>query len=327
MTAERYEIEHRSQRRPIRVGISACLLGHHVRFDGSHKRNAFLTESFGDFVEWVPVCPEVECGLGTPREAMRLVRSGGIRLVTTKSGIDLTVRMQQFAQSRLANLAGEELSGYVLKKDSPTCGLERVKVYGRGSVPTRNGHGLFAAALVAAFPNLPVEEEGRLADPRLRDNFVERVFAYWRLRGLFARRWTIGDLVRFHTAHKLMLLAHSPNAYRELGRLVAGASGKQRGELKRSYETVFMRALAQPATTSLHTNVLQHVAGHFKELLDSPSKHELGEVIDDYRRGLVPLNVPLTLVRHYVRRFAVSYLSEQLYLQPHPKELMLRNSV
>ena len=220
-----------------------------VRFDGSHKRNAFWTEAFGGFVEWVPVCPEVECGLGTPRESMRLVRGGGIRLVTTKTGIDLTLRMQQFAQSRVANLAAEDLSGYVLKKDSPTCGLERVKVYGRGGVPTRNGQGLFAGALVAALPNLPVEEEGRLADPRLRDNFVERVFAYWRLRGLFARRWAIGDLVRFHTAHKLTLLAHSPNAYRELGRLVANASGKQRRELERSYETVFMRALAQPATT------------------------------------------------------------------------------
>lgn len=327
MTAARFEIDHESRRRRIRVGVSACLLGQQVRFDGSHKRNAFLTEAFGGFVEWVPVCPEVECGLGTPREAMRLVRSGGIRLVTTKTGIDLTSRMQQFAQSRVDNLAGEDLSGYVFKKDSPTCGLERVKVYGRGGVPTRNGQGLFAAAVVAAFPELPVEEEGRLADPRLRDNFVERVFAYWRLRGLFATRWAIGDLVHFHTAHKLTLLAHSPNAYRDLGRLVAHASGKHRSELERSYGAAFMRALGRPATTSRHTNVLQHVAGYFKELLDSPSKRELGEVIDDYRRGLVPLIVPLTLVRHYVRRFAVSYLSGQLYLQPHPKELMLRNYV
>ena len=328
MTAAPSDVADDSSPRPIRIGISACLLGQQVRFDGGHKRDAFLTETFARFVEWVPVCPEVECGFGTPREAMRLVRvEHGVRLLTIKTGIDLTTPMERFSRSRVSALAREDLSGYVLKKDSPSCGLHRVKVYDRHGTPARDGRGLFAAALVEAFPHLPVEEEGRLADPRLRDNFVERVFAYWRLRGLFAARWTVGDLVRFHTAHKLLLLAHAPEAYRQLGRLVAGARGVSRRDLERRYEDGFMRVLAQLATARRHTNVLQHMAGYFKDRLDAASKRELAEVIADYRRGLVPLVVPLTLLRHHVRMLDVTYLAGQMYLQPHPKELMLRNHV
>ena len=328
MTAAPSDVADDSSPRPIRIGISACLLGQQVRFDGGHKRDAFLTETFARFVEWVPVCPEVECGFGTPREAMRLVRvEHGVRLLTIKTGIDLTTPMERFSRSRVSALAREDLSGYVLKKDSPSCGLHRVKVYDRHGTPARDGRGLFAAALVEAFPHLPVEEEGRLADPRLRDNFVERVFAYWRLRGLFAARWTVGDLVRFHTAHKLLLLAHAPEAYRQLGRLVAGARGVSRRDLERRYEDGFMRVLAQLATARRHTNVLQHMAGYFKDRLDAASKRELAEAIADYRRGLVPLVVPLTLLRHHVRMLDVTYLAGQMYLQPHPKELMLRNHV
>jgi uncharacterized protein YbgA (DUF1722 family)/uncharacterized protein YbbK (DUF523 family) len=314
-------------RRPIRIGISACLLGQQVRFDGGHKR-AFLTGTFGRFVEWVPVCPEVESGLGTPREGMRLLRAErGARLVTIKTARDLTASMERFARPRAAALAADDLSGYVLKKDSPSCGLERVKVYERRGAPTRDGRGLFAAALVEACPHLPVEEEGRLSDPGLRENFVERVFAYWRLRGLFDGQWTLGDLVHFHTAHKLMVLAHAPEAYRLLGGLVAGARGMPCRELERLYITSFMQALAQPATVRRHTNVLQHMAGYFKDRLDAASKRELGQVINDYQRGLVPLIVPVTLVRHLVRIHDVRYLAGQLYLEPHPKELMLRNHV
>jgi len=317
-----------SRRRPIRIGISTCLLGEPVRFDGGHKRDAFLTETFGRFVEWVPVCPEVECGFGTPREAMRLVRAGpGVRLLTVKTSIDLTEAMERYSRSRVAALADEDLSGYVLKKDSPSCGLERVKVYDRHGTPARGGRGLFAAALVEAFPHLPVEEEGRLADPRLRDNFIERVFAYWRLRGLFASRWTVGDLVRFHTAHKLLVLAHAPERYRRLGRLVAGARGMARRNLEQRYVAGLMDALAELATARRHTNVLQHMAGYFKDRLDAASKRELAGTIDDYRRGLVPLVVPLTLIRHHARTLDVAYLAGQTYLEPHPKELMLRNHV
>ena len=312
---------------PIRIGVSTCLLGEHVRFDGGHKRDPFLVETFGRYVEWVPVCPEVEAGLGVPRESMHLRRIGDqVCLVTTKTGIDYTNTMRRYAARRVAGLAAHDLCGYVLKKNSPSCGMERVKIYGR-SGPVASGRGLFAEALLQAFPHLPVEEEGRLSDPRLRENFVERVFAYRRLRSGFGGRWTIGSLVAFHTAHKLQLMAHSPRLYAELGRLVAGAKGLARPALRASYEAQFMSALEVMATPKRHVNVLQHILGYFTDQLDSAARQELVEIIDDYGRGVVPLVVPLTLVRHHVRHFGVSYLQAQTYLEPHPKELMLRNHV
>jgi uncharacterized protein YbgA (DUF1722 family)/uncharacterized protein YbbK (DUF523 family) len=314
--------------RPIRIGISACLLGEKVRFDGGHKQDPFLTGTFGRFVEWVPVCPEVEAGLGTPRESMRLVRTqDGVRLLTVKTARDLTATLDDYAKRRVEDLVAEELCGYVLKKDSPSCGLERVKVYGSHSVPTKSGRGRFAAALLERFPELPLEEEGRLSDPRLRENFVERVFAYWRLREVFRGRWSVGDLVRFHTAHKLILMAHSPEAYRQLGRLVARARAVPHDELEGRYTRTFMAALTVIATRRKHTNVLQHMAGYFKDHLDRDSKTELVAAIEEYRCELVPLIVPITLLRHYVRAHGVAYLAGQMYLEPHPKELMLRNHV
>jgi uncharacterized protein YbgA (DUF1722 family)/uncharacterized protein YbbK (DUF523 family) len=314
---------------PIRIGISTCLLGQNVRYDGGHKRDAFLVETFGRFVEWVPVCPEVETGLGTPRESMRLVKDDGdVRLVTTKTRVDHTDSMRRFAARRVAVLGRLDLCGYVLKKDSPSCGMERVKIYGaEGGMPAKSGRGLYAQALLDAYPLLPVEEEGRLNDPVLRESFVERVFAYRRLRSLFGGRWTLGTLVAFHAAHKLQLLAHSPAAYQALGRLVAGAKHVERRELRARYEEGFMRGLAVRATPARQVNVLQHVVGYFKRDLDDASRHELLSLIDDYRSGIVPLVVPLTLVRHHVRRFDVAYLIGQTYLDPHPKELMLRNHV
>ncbi len=313
---------------PIRIGVSSCLLGQKVRFDGGHKRDAFLVDTFGAFVEWVPVCPEVELGLGIPREALRLVRKGDeVRMVNQKSGRDISTEMRQWARSRVDALAGEHLAGYVLKKDSPSCGMERVKVYGESGMADKTGRGFFAEALMDRFPRLPVEEEGRLSDPRLRDNFIERVFAYVRLRALFAARWTVGGLVRFHTAHKMALLAHSTDGYAELGRLVARAKSLDRGVLETRYRELFMDALAKMATARRHTNVLLHMAGHFKDLLDADEKQELLASIEDYHVGLVPLVVPLTLVKHHVRRHKVEYLAGQVYLDPHPKELMLRNHV
>ena len=312
----------------IRIGISSCLLGQAVRFDGGHKRDTFLAETFGGFVEWVSVCPEVECGLGTPRESMRLVHvKDDIRLLTGKTAVDLTDQMSRYSQRRVGELASEDLCGYVLKKDSPSCGLERVKIYGANNIPVKSGRGIFAARLVERFPSLPVEEEGRLSDPRLRENFVERVFAYWRLRVLFSSKWNIGALVRFHTAHKLILMAHSPDQYRRLGRFVARAKGISATELARRYTEAFMAALTVLATPRRHTNVLQHMVGYFKDRLDRESKAELLSAIEDYRSALVPLIVPITLVRHHVRVHDVSYLAGQLYLEPHPKELMLRNHV
>lgn len=313
---------------PIRIGISTCLLGAEVRYDGGHKRDAFLVDIFGRYVEWVSVCPEVEMGMGVPREALRLLRQGDdVRLVTTRTGIDHTVAMRRYAAARVASLAGHDLCGYVLKKSSPSCGLERVKVYHANGQPAGTGRGLFAAALVHAYPQLPIEEEGRLCDPRLRENFVERVFAYRRLRALFAGRWSLGNLVAFHTAHKLQLLAHARRGYDALGQLVAHAKTLPRPELRSRYQTAFMGALAVMSTPARHANVLQHMLGYFSDQLDAGARREIVELIDDYRRGFVPLVVPLTLVRHHVRRCAVAYLQGQTYLDPHPKELMLRNHV
>jgi uncharacterized protein YbgA (DUF1722 family)/uncharacterized protein YbbK (DUF523 family) len=312
----------------IRIGISACLLGQEVRFDGGHKRDRFLTDTFGPFVEWVPVCPEVEAGFGTPREAMRLVGGEGrLRLVTVKTGIDLTDRLESYARRRAEQLGKERLCGYVLKKDSPSCGNQRVKVYNAHSVPERTGRGLFATALHARLPFLPAEEEGRLSDPRIRDNFVERVFAYRRLQELFSGRWSVGALVAFHTTHKLTLMAHSVQAYQTLGRLVARAKSLPKPEAEAKYTDGFMTAMEVIATPRRHTNVLQHMAGYFKTVLDAASRAELQATIEDYRLGLVPLVVPITLIRHYVRHHEVTYLAGQVYLEPHPKELMLRNHV
>jgi len=312
----------------IRIGISACLLGEEVRFDGGHKRDHFLTTILAPHVQFVPVCPEVEMGLGTPRETLRLVRtSSDLRMITTRTGIDHTDGMRAWAAGRLGELASADLCGYVLKKDSPSCGMERVKAYGGSGAPVRDGRGIFAAALMERYPSLPVEEEGRLSDPKLRENFIERVFAYRRLKDLFGPRWTTASVVRFHTAHKMSLLAHSTTRYNELGRLVAKAGSMPRAELRAEYEREFMQALTVPATRSRHTNVLQHMAGHLKKLLDVPSRAELASCIEEYRKGLVPLIVPVTLIRHYVRVHSVDYLAGQVYLDPHPRELMLRNHV
>jgi uncharacterized protein YbgA (DUF1722 family)/uncharacterized protein YbbK (DUF523 family) len=313
---------------PIRIGISACRLGQEVRFDGGHKRSDFLVDIFGPFVEFVPVCPEVEIGLGVPRETLRLVRDGDeVRLLGNKSGADQTDAMLRYSDRRTAALANDDLSGYVLKKDSPSCGMERGRIYAASGIPARDGRGLYADALMRRFPNLPIEDEGRLNDARLRDNFIERVFAYRRLRTFFAGRWTTGALVALHTAHKLQLLAHAPRANAELGRMIANASSVGRGELRDRYETEFMGALKKIATPARQVNVLQHMAGYFRDRLDPESRRELAAVIEDYRAGLVPLIVPITLVRHHVRTLDIGYLKGQVYLEPHPKELMLRNHV
>jgi uncharacterized protein YbgA (DUF1722 family)/uncharacterized protein YbbK (DUF523 family) len=312
----------------VRIGISACLLGAQVRWDGGHKRDHFLVETLGKHVEWVPVCPEVESGLPTPRNTLRLERAGGrLRMLMPKTGYDHTDAMRAYAAKRVAELAREDLCGYVLKKDSPSCGMGRVKVYGPRGGASRTGRGLFADALVQTCPWLPVEEEDRLSDPYLRHNFVERVFACRRLRDLFASRWRVVDLVRFHTAHKLVLLSHSTTASARLGRLVAGAAGLARNELRARYQEEFMQALAHIATPRKHANVLHHMVGHLRGRLDDSSRRQLLSVIEDYRQGLVPLGVPVTLVAQYVRGCGVEYLAGQIYLAPYPKELMLRNLV
>jgi uncharacterized protein YbgA (DUF1722 family)/uncharacterized protein YbbK (DUF523 family) len=276
----------------------------------------------------VKVCPEVEIGMGTPRESIRLTdEDGRIRLRTVKTGVDHTDAMTAYAARRTEALASADLCGYVLKKDSPSCGMTRVKVYGVKAPPSRTGVGVFAAALLARFPHLPIEEEAGLTDLRLRENFIERVFAYRRLRDLFESRWTAGDLVRFHTAHKLVLLAHSTQAYSRLRRLVAGARPIDRDAIRARYSAGFMAALAVLATPRRHAHVLQHTAGYFRDTLDRASRAELRTTIGEYRKGLLPLIAPVTLLGHHVRQHGLQELADQVYLAPHPEELMLRGVV
>lgn len=312
----------------IRVGVSSCLLGQEVRFDGGHKRDRFLTDQLGDFVEWVPVCPEVEVGMGTPRPSVRLERRGDeVRLLEPRSGHDHTEAMRAWAVQRSAQLERFDLCGYVLKKDSPSCGMERVRIHNAKGMPEKVGRGLFASVLIETHPLLPVEEEGRLHDPRLRENFVERIFASRRLRTLFAGDWTRNDAIVFHTRHKLQLLAHSEEGYRALGRLVAAISELPREAFQRRYERDFMDVLGLRATARRTANVLQHMAGFVRRHLDRDSRAELAAMIDDYRTGLVPLSVPLALLGHHVRKHGVRYLQDQAFLDPYPRELMLRNQV
>ena len=312
---------------PIAVGVSSCLLGEPVRYDGGHKHDHYITDTLGRFFRFVPVCPEVECGLPVPREAMRLEGDPAApRLIAPRSGRDLTERMQAWCREKVAALESEELCGFIFKKNSPSSGLFRVKVY-QGGRPARSGRGLFAAAVTERFPLLPVEEEGRLYDMDLRENFIERVFAYRRLKDLLSGARGAGDLVTFHTGHKLQLMAHSPQLYREMGRLVAGAKELARSELYDRYAELFMRALSCPATARKNTDVLMHILGYFKKELSGEEKEELLGIIRQYHDRFVPLVVPLTLIRHYVNKYGQEYLLGQHYLEPHPQELMLRNHV
>lgn len=312
----------------IRVGISTCLLGENVRFDGGHKHDPFLTQTLGKYFEWTPVCPEVEVGLGVPRETLRLVGTPETpRMVTTRSGRDHTAAMQDFATKRLDQLASQEIHGYILKKDSPSCGMARVRVYNDHGMAARTGRGIFAAALLDRFPELPVEEEGRLQDMTLRENFIERVFAHHRWSGFVESSPHARDLVDFHARQKLSLMAHSAEHYRQLGRLVAQAGRQPMRETMAAYGVLLMQCLAVRATARKHSNVLLHLMGYLKKQLDAADKAELIAQIDAYRAGLVPLIVPLTLLAHHLRRHPVPWVNGQTYLNPYPAELMLRNHV
>jgi uncharacterized protein YbgA (DUF1722 family)/uncharacterized protein YbbK (DUF523 family) len=309
----------------MRVGVSACLLGQKVRYDGGHKRDDFVADTLSRFVTFVPVCPEVEVGMGTPREPIRLERgSGGLRLRGVRSGIDHTESMRRFADARTAALEREDLAGYLFKKDSPSCGMERVKVFGRGGAPSRDGRGLFAARFMERFPLLPAEEEGRLNDPALRRSFVVRLYGGRRVRDLFCGRWSRASVVDFHSAEKLLLLAHEPEAYRDLGRWVARIKDVPRREFAAGYSVRFMAGLSRPATRGRHVNVLQHAAGYFKDAADG-DRSELREAIDDYRRGVASLETPMTLLRHHVRRSELPWLRVQTYFDPAPRELLAEN--
>jgi uncharacterized protein YbgA (DUF1722 family)/uncharacterized protein YbbK (DUF523 family) len=316
-----------SQAKP-KLGISACLLGHQVRFDGGHKRDDFLTDVVGKCVDWVPVCPELEVGMGIPRDAVRLVGSPTTpKMISRKSGRDWTFAMNRFATTRARELAKLDLSGYVFKKDSPSCGLERVRVYDSNNMAVRRGRGLFAAGVAERLPLMPIEEQGRLNDLSLRENFIERVFAYRRWQDATAAPKSIRALLDFHTRHKFLLLAHSDRHYRRLGKIVAAAKQTPLNHVYDEYGLIFMNGLAIHSTTKKHANVLDHMMGYFTKELSTDERKELVELIRDFRHQLVPLVAPITLIRHYVTKHAVHYLLDQVYLDPNPKELMLRNHV
>jgi uncharacterized protein YbgA (DUF1722 family)/uncharacterized protein YbbK (DUF523 family) len=310
----------------IRLGISACLLGQNVRYDGGHKLDRYLTDTLGQYVEYVPVCPEVECGLGIPREAMRLVGDPeSPRLVTVRTQRDFTGRMLTWAKRRVREIEKEGLCGFIFKSGSPSSGMERVKVYNEKGMPEKSGKGLFARAFMEHFPLIPVEDEGRLHDPKLRESFIESIFTLKRWREAILEKKSLGNLVVFHTQHKLLALSHSEKHYRAMGKLVAEGKKRPVNEFYAKYETLLLEALKLKTTVKKNTNVLQHMMGYFKEKLSKDEKQELLEILDEYRKGYIPLVVPITLINHYVRKYRQDYLRQQVYLNPHPIALQLRN--
>ena len=311
----------------IKLGVSACLLGEYVRYDGGHAHDRFLTDTLGQFVEYVPVCPEVECGMPVPREAVRLVGSpDSPRLMTVKTGIDHTERMRSWAEKRLESLEADDLCGFIFKSKSPSSGMKRVKVYTDAGV-TKTGVGIWARMFMEHFPLLPVEDEGRLHDPGIRENFIERIFVFMRWRELIGQGATPGRLIDFHTRHKLLVMAHSPQAYRALGKLIAEVKTYDTARFISEYITLLTAALKLAATAKKNVNVLNHLMGYFRKQLSTDEKQELIECIESYYRRFVPLIVPVTLINHYVRKYGQTYLANQYYLNPHPIELALRNHV
>jgi len=311
---------------PIKIGISSCLLGKKVRYDGGHSHDRFLTQTLGLFAEYVSVCPEVECGMPTPREAVRLVGTNkNPRLITQKTRVDKTEQMQNWIKGRLKELAKEDLCGFIFKSKSPSSGLYRIRVYGDDGIVRKNGAGLFAKAFTEAFPRIPVEEAGRLHDPKLRENFIESIFSLQRWRRLIEQNKSLGGLVEFHTHNKLLILSHNQDIYRKMGRLVAQGKNFDLNQLFDRYEELLLKALKLNTTLQKNINVLQHMMGYFKKDLSGDEKQELLSVIDQYRSGYVPLIVPITLLNHYVMKYEQPWLKTQTYLNPHPFELKLRN--
>jgi uncharacterized protein YbgA (DUF1722 family)/uncharacterized protein YbbK (DUF523 family) len=311
----------------IKIGVSSCLLGKEVRYNGGHSHDRYITGTLGQYFTFVGVCPEVEAGFGIPRETLRLVGDPeSPRLLTSKTRQDYTDTMLNWARTRVKELEKENLCGFIFKSKSPSSGMERVKVYTEKGFPGSNkGVGLFARAFMANFPLIPVEEEGRLHDAVLRENFIERIFALKRWRQVAEEKKSRGAIVAFHTEHKLQIMSHSQQYYRDMGRLVARVKEIPLAVLYDQYEAMLMEALALKATVKKNVNVLQHMAGYFKKLLSKDEKKELQEILEQYHQNYTPLIVPITLVNHYVRKYDQEYLKKQYYLNPHPIELKLRN--
>jgi len=312
----------------IKIGISTCLLGEKVRYDGGHKLDRYITDTLGHYFEWVAVCPEVEYGLPVPRESMHLIGDpASPRIVTVKTGVDHTEGMKKWAADKLRQLEKEDLCGFIFKSKSPSSGIGGIKVYTSSGIPSNRGTGIFGGAFMHYFPLIPVIDDGRLNNPNLRENFIEQVLVYKRWKEFLKNSTKIRDQIAFHTHLKLLILSHSPKHYSTLGKLVAQAKKNQPDVLYSEYIRILMEGLRLPATIKKNTNVLLHIAGYFKIQLSSEDKRELLEVIDQYHKGYIPLIVPIVLINHYVRKFDEPYLKMQFYLNPHPIELMLRNHV
>lgn len=310
----------------IKIGASSCLLGQKVRFDGQHKFHWYINEVLGKYFEYVPICPEAEVGMGIPRKSVRLV--GTLKnpsMIEPHSKEDWTDRMHKFGHTKIKSLG--DLSGYLFKKGSPSCGVFRVKVYQKNGIPLANGQGLFAKQVMEAYPLLPVEEEGRLNDYKLRENFLERVFGYHRLQILWQKRFRRGDWVKFHQDNKFLLLSHGRRFYQELGQLVAHIKDYKPGEFKDIYSDLYMQALSSKTSTRKNTDTLMHILGYLKKQLSSEVKSSILQEIESYRCNIHPLIVPLTLLKHYIELHNVEYIKEQTYLNPHPYDLSLRNHV
>ncbi|HME44194.1 MAG TPA: DUF523 and DUF1722 domain-containing protein [Syntrophorhabdales bacterium] len=312
----------------IKIGVSSCLLGQKVRYDGGHKLDRYITETLGQFFEYIPVCPEVEYGLPIPRETLRLVGDpASPRLVMTRTGVDHTEGMLRWAEGKLNELLREDLSGFIFKSRSPSSGLKGVKVYTKEGMPSRSGTGIFAGAFIRRNPLIPVIDDGRLQNPAFRENFIDSVFIYMRWQDFLKKGGRIRDMVNLHTNLKLLILAHSPKHYTMLGRLVADTKAHAPDELHASYAGLLMAATRLQATGKKHTNVLLHCLGYFKKHLTADEKAEMLEIIEAYQQSYVPLIVPITIMNHYVRKYDEPYLKRQHYLNPYPIELALRNHI
>jgi uncharacterized protein YbgA (DUF1722 family)/uncharacterized protein YbbK (DUF523 family) len=311
----------------ITLGISSCLLGNEVRHDGGHKRNVYVLSTLSEYFSFRSYCPEMAIGLGVPRPTIRLTRSiDGIHLTGSDNpDLDVTDDMNTWSEDAIAGM--HDLSGFILKNNSPSCGMERVRVYDGNGAPAKNGTGLFAAALMKAMPWLPVEEEGRLNDPMLRENFIERVFIYYRWQRMMQNGLSVSALMDFHQRHKFILLAHDEEEFRKLGPLIANINKKNLDQAADEYLLRMMTCLKARASRKRHTNVLMHVMGFLKNKISSDDKQEMIEIMDNYRHGKVPLIVPITLMKHHLRRYPDEYISNQYYMAPYPEELMLRNMI
>ena len=313
----------------IRIGVSSCLIGEKVRWNGDHKQDRYVREILSRYFEYIPVCPEVEVGMGVPRETVALYGdSEKPSMISKKTQTDWTKPMEKYIKSRINTLSADDLCGYIFKSKSPSCGMGRVPLYSEfGSHKVKHGPGMFANAFINSFPLVPTEEEGRLNDPRIRENFIVRVFSFKRFNLLLNEKFSLGQWVKFHTQHKFLLLAHSRKHYDELGELVAHSKTIKPLELKKKYGELFMEALTSKSTPKKNTDVLLHMMGFLKKLLTKIEKEDILSTIEDYRSEILPLIVPVTLIRHQVKKHNIEYLHDQVYLNPHPKELMLLNHV